>query len=82
MTLPISPPTLAPSMSWPACDVPVKNSCGCGCNGAGRCGSDRNFAGAVKRCPWWIWALALGVVWLAGDERAKSGQARRGRRRR
>lgn len=83
MTLPMTPPTVAPMMLWPPCDQPVKkNGCGCGCNGAGGCGEGRTFGDAVRDCPWWIWALAVAVVILAGDERGAAAPARRARKRR
>lgn len=83
MTLPLTPPTVAPTMLWPPCGQPVKKSgCGCGCNGAGGCGEARSFTDAVRDCPWWIWALAAGVVILAGGERQAASGAKRQRRRR
>lgn len=73
----MAPPTLAPEMLWPPCDVPKpKSDCGCGCGGHGGCGEGaKGLVNAVRTCPLWVWLLAVAIVLLAGNEKA-SGPSR------
>lgn len=79
---PTSPATLPPQLMRTNCSQEgTPHECACG----GRCGpcSSRASSGSSS-CPWWVWAIGLGIVFLVlGDgEQVKARHAPVRRKRR
>ncbi len=79
---PMAPATLPPQLFLPSCsDDGSPHECTCG-GACGKCGPIVKTG--LPACPWWAWAIALGIVLLAfGDgaqEKAGRAPVRRKRR--
>lgn len=80
---PMAPATLPPQLLLPSCSedgTPHECTCGGAC---GKCGSNGG-CGGLRACPWWVWAIALGIVLMVlgeGEEtKARRSPVRRKRR--
>jgi hypothetical protein len=62
---PLSPSVQAPTF-LPMGGSDEHSDCGCGCKGAGSCGS--GAVGSLAACPWWVWILALAFVLAANGK--------------